>query len=457
MKTTAPTVRQIALCGEGTADDDAECERGERELFALAGIGACIHWLEELAALIAGPVLTFGLGIAIIDLLTNGKLLASTPALGFVWAASMAVGLDAQLVGSAAKLGASMRRRAVWPMLGYALLVIALGYVAFQASNVFATQQAEGITTAQALARLGMDSARWIIERSALAVVLVILSGLLRYAAPAPVAASLADERAKLERELELEPLRQRLRAQQVGGFRALAVTALQGAGVVQSAQAIKDTSASIEASSGLPAALPDGQQTPSAGGADTSHVAATPEDAPSDDRPPTGPGSPALASKGTAQAAATNVTPMRRAGMGKRPRTDRRTASRANALSGRRGRAEQRVREAFASKPSIGFVELGDGGAGESEHGQQVAGSHPRRARSCGGSRAGGTVGLLASGKLTSLLPARQYLVSVSHNVSDTLGLIGHQLSLSRSKCSHQLTRWRHSTAIDDGKHIRT
>jgi hypothetical protein len=312
----------------------------EQELPLLAGIGALIRWCEELASLLAGPVLTLGLGIALVDLFTDGKLLATTPALLFAWAVSQTVGLDAQLVGSAAKLGAAIRRRAGWSILGYALLVCALGYVAFQASNVFATQQAEGITTAAALARLGMDSATWIIERSALAVVLVVLSGLLRYVAPAKVTASLADERAALERQLELEPLRQRLRAQQVGGWRSVAVTALQGAGVAQSAQTLDNASTPFEASQRLPTAAPApilaAQQT-------------TPDASDGPDTPPDGPGSGHPASKpASRKASAANVTPLRRA------RPDRRTAARANARSGKRGRAEQRIRAALAQEPDI-------------------------------------------------------------------------------------------------------
>lgn len=85
------------------------------------------------------------------------------------------------------------------------------------------------------------------------------------------------------------------------------------------------------------------------------------------DDRPPTGPGSPTVASKlasmparepATGGGAAANVTPIRR-GLGRAPRRDRKTASRANARSGKRGKAEEKVRAALASKPDANFDEL--------------------------------------------------------------------------------------------------
>src|SRR5579859_1220877 len=199
----------------------------DRELPMLAGIASIFRWIEELASILSGPLLTAGLAIALIDLLTDGKLLASQPALLYAWAISQSIGVDAQLVGSAAKAHGAIRARQPWVVLGYVVLVGVLAYVAYIASLVFATQEADGITTAAALARLGMDSTSWIIQRSGLAVLLVVLSGFLRYVSPAETSA--ADERAKLERELTLEPLRAQLRARRVAGWRG-AAEALRGA-----------------------------------------------------------------------------------------------------------------------------------------------------------------------------------------------------------------------------------
>src|SRR5260221_574072 len=53
---------------------------------------------------------------------------------------------------------------------------------------------------------------------------LIVLSGILRYTAPQN--ASIADERAKLDRELELEPLRAQVRMRKALGWRNVAATA---------------------------------------------------------------------------------------------------------------------------------------------------------------------------------------------------------------------------------------
>lgn len=200
----------------------------ERELPMLAGIGAFITWCEDLLGLLSGPILTAGLAIALVDLLSNNALFSRVPTLLWVWACSMALGLDAQFIGSAAKAAKAMRQRRYWAATGYFILCGALGYVGFIASNVLATQEANGITTAEALARLGLDSTNWIVQRSVLAVVLVFLSGFLRYVAPGKnVATSTAEERERLEAELELEPLRAQLRNQKVRDMRAAALTAM--------------------------------------------------------------------------------------------------------------------------------------------------------------------------------------------------------------------------------------
>ena len=298
----------------------------QRELPLLAGIGAFVTWCEELLAILSGPILTAGLAIALVDLLSDGALLAHVPFLLWVWAASQAVGLDAQFIGSAAKLARAIRRRAIWPAIGYIILCAALGYVGFLASNVFATQEANGISTAVALARLGMDSTSWILQRSLLAVALVFLSGFLRYVAPAQnVALSAEEERERLEADLLLEPLRQQKRALQLRGARG-ALDALRG----------KETPSSAEtppASSGEATGPSEPSETPP-------------------DRGPTGPGSPTKKPRQVEPVLtpAANVVPMQAT---RRRKTRRKVASNRAA----RGSVEPAVRAVFT--PGMGTGEL--------------------------------------------------------------------------------------------------
>jgi hypothetical protein len=200
-----------------------------RELPLLAAIGGFFRWCEELLAILSGPLLTAGLLIALVDLLTDGKLLATQPELLYGWAIAMGAGLDAQLIGASVKLGRAVRTGAVWAAIGYTVLVLALAYVGFVAAQVFATQQADGITTAQALARLGMDGTTWLVQRSVLSVALVVLSGILRYVPPS-AERSAEDEQAHLERELQLAPLRAQLRARKALGWRDVGRAIAQGA-----------------------------------------------------------------------------------------------------------------------------------------------------------------------------------------------------------------------------------
>ena len=199
----------------------------QHELPLLAGIAGAIRWVEELANLIAGPLLTLGLGIALIDLLTDGSLLTHAPFLLYAWAISQAVGVDAQLVATWDRARIALRERRLWALLGLLVLGAVLAYVAWVAAQVFALQESEGVTTAQALARLGFDSAIWLIQRTALAVFLVCLSGWTRYHPPvANVAEEAQAERARLEAELLLEPLRAQKRAMQARGLRSVVAAA---------------------------------------------------------------------------------------------------------------------------------------------------------------------------------------------------------------------------------------
>lgn len=320
----------------------------EKELPGLAGIAAFIHWWEEFLNLVNGPVLLAGMFIALIDLLTDGKLTATQPLLLYVWAGSQALGIDGQLMGSWERVSRSHG----WRLVGWLAVGVVLGFAAWQAGYVFAVQQSEGISEAAALAQLHMPTETWLGWRMFLAVGLVALAGLTRYRAPVKVAVSLEDERAKLERELTLEPMRQRLRAQQVGGWRSVAQTALGGAGVASDAQTGVSEVAALRSQESHHTATPEARQHAVLEGAESSIGADEPT------KPPTGPGSPSLASKPAARqrTAAANVTPLRAT---RAARQTRRVAARANARSGKRGTAEKRVREVLAADPAIAFDEL--------------------------------------------------------------------------------------------------
>lgn len=253
----------------------------ESELPMLAGIAGFIHWWEEFLNLVNGPVLLAGMFIALIDLLTDGKLTATKPVLLYVWAGSQALGIDGQLMGSWERVSRSRG----WRLVGWLIVGVVLGFAAWQAGYVFAVQQSEGISEAAALAQLHMPTSAWLGWRMFLAVGLVALAGLTRYRRPAKIKPALADERADLERQLELEPLRQRLRATQVGGMRALAETALRGAGVAQGTQTANDAPAATQASQQPPTPAQEAQQAAAQASPDASPMPETPSVTPTDDR----------------------------------------------------------------------------------------------------------------------------------------------------------------------------
>lgn len=245
----------------------------ERELPMLAGIAAFFRWCEELLNILNGPLLMFGAGIALVDLLTDGALTATDKALLFAWAISQALGIDLQLLACFARARMAMLRHHYWALFGWILLGIPLAVATWQAGYVYALQQSEHISEAAALAEAGMDRRTWLAWRVALAVLLVCLAGWTRYVAPRINAEqSAAEERAKLEREIELEPLRQKLRAQQLRGARGLAADAR---GVFVAAVTGREKATSADP-------LPMTQEPPAAS-------AETDPSEPSDDEPPDG------------------------------------------------------------------------------------------------------------------------------------------------------------------------
>ncbi|HEU5343160.1 MAG TPA: helix-turn-helix transcriptional regulator [Ktedonobacterales bacterium] len=130
-----------------------------------------------------------------------------------------------------------------------------------------------------------------------------------------------------------------------------VAVALLLDVGDADGARRVELIAAGLAASEGRQShhtATQEGQQTALPGEADTLDLPT------GDDEPPTGPGRPSHAPAVASKPRAGNVTPISRRGMGRPPRRDKRSASRANARSGRRGKAEQRIRAALDAEPGI-------------------------------------------------------------------------------------------------------
>jgi hypothetical protein len=190
----------------------------EAELPLLGWIAGLLRWLEELIVLVSGPLLMAGLGIGLVALLSDGALLLTAPWLLYAWAISQTVGVDGQLVGAWYRVSVAIARRRWGVALAFMALGALLAYVAYIAALVFATQQTYGLSTAHALARLGMSSTSWLWQRSAVSVLLVCLSGYLRYRAPRRQVLSLEDRKRAIEEQMELDALKAKQRTQQAQG-----------------------------------------------------------------------------------------------------------------------------------------------------------------------------------------------------------------------------------------------
>jgi hypothetical protein len=226
----------------------------QRELPFLAGIAAVIRWFESLILLVAGPLLTIGLGVAVVDLATNNALLNSVPWLLLAWGVAMAIGLDAQVIAAWDRVGQAFRQRQWFVLALYLVVGVALGYVAYIACAVFGFEHALGYSEAQALDMMGVNAMLYQYQRAFLAVALVALSALNRYHPPQ---VTLADERAELHRELELTPLRQRLtELKAVGAVNLTRTVAATAAGKARPKHA---TPPRYPTGGGSPAAVPNG------------------------------------------------------------------------------------------------------------------------------------------------------------------------------------------------------
>ncbi|HEX9067244.1 MAG TPA: hypothetical protein VF807_00640 [Ktedonobacterales bacterium] len=190
----------------------------EAVLPVLGAISAFLRWLEELIVLLSGPLLMVGLGIGLVALLSDGAVLVSSPWLLYVWAVSQTIGVDGQLVGAWYRVSVAVSRGRWGVAVAFGVLGLVLAYVGYVAALTFATQQAYHLTTAQALAKQGMDATSWLWQRAAVSVLLVCLSGYLRYRAPRQSQRSLDERKQAIRDQMELAQLKRQQRAQQTHG-----------------------------------------------------------------------------------------------------------------------------------------------------------------------------------------------------------------------------------------------
>jgi hypothetical protein len=142
--------------------------------------------LEDGIIVLSGPALAISGIIAGVDLVTGGNVLKSISWLGLVWAITLLLTLDFQVLA----LGVRAHRvyssgkhggQKVVEILLVVLIAAAISFVSIQMQSIIARVNAEaGLSIDQAAAQLGINTIALIWERSTLVLVLIFMSGWLR-------------------------------------------------------------------------------------------------------------------------------------------------------------------------------------------------------------------------------------------------------------------------------------
>ena len=142
--------------------------------------------LEDGIIVLSGPALAISGIIAGVDLVTGGNVLKSISWLGLVWAITLLLTLDFQVLA----LGVRAHRvyssgkhagQKVVEILLVVTIAAAISFVSIQMQSIIARVNAEaGLSIDQAAAQLGINTIALIWERSTLVLVLIFMSGWLR-------------------------------------------------------------------------------------------------------------------------------------------------------------------------------------------------------------------------------------------------------------------------------------
>lgn len=205
----------------------AEFEDEDIKLIAIPQLVGFLRWIEELVVALSGYGVMVALGIGVIDLL-SGANLSDVAAIPYIYAVSMAVGITGQLIALAARSGKSFNRGQWGRGLAYSVLVAGLAAIEYESGIIFGYHQAFGTSVLSSLAAQGISQSQFIQGRVAVAVVLAVLSGYLRYSPQRRK--SLAQLRADDEYKAGLAELDARRRARAIGGLGATLRAGLQEA-----------------------------------------------------------------------------------------------------------------------------------------------------------------------------------------------------------------------------------
>lgn len=141
--------------------------------------------LEDAIITISGPALAISGIIAGVDLVTGGNILRSLWWLSLVWAITLLLTLDFQVLA----LGVRAHRvyssnkdgwRKFFEIALSFFIAAAISYVSIQMQSIIARVNAENVTLDLAASQLGINMIWLIWERSSLVLVLIFISGWLR-------------------------------------------------------------------------------------------------------------------------------------------------------------------------------------------------------------------------------------------------------------------------------------
>jgi hypothetical protein len=143
--------------------------------------------LEDGIIVLSGPALAISGIIAGVDLVTGGNILKSISWLALVWAITLLLTLDFQVLALGVRAHqvygspGKGRGQKVLEILLMVVIAAAISFVSIQMQSVIARVNSElGVSIDQATAQLGINPIALIWERSTLVLVLIFMSGWLR-------------------------------------------------------------------------------------------------------------------------------------------------------------------------------------------------------------------------------------------------------------------------------------
>jgi hypothetical protein len=209
----------------------SEPEEDNSELPGIKGLSIFFQWVEEIISALSGYILSAALALLSVDTFSNGWLSNNGINVDLFFAFGLTIGITGQLVGMSYRFGRAFRHKKGWEGFFFGVMTAALGYVEYLTATAGAYKSAFNTPIEKSLMDLGINPKDFIDLRLGVAVVLVVLSGVLRPVRTKKQSISAEEQIRQINERAQIDEAKRKANQQRLKGLVEMGKNTIAAAG----------------------------------------------------------------------------------------------------------------------------------------------------------------------------------------------------------------------------------